>query len=163
MGYYVHGLSYEPLFNVLSKMHYRCENENHSEYEDYGGRGITVCEEWSMDNAQAFISWAKEHGWRKGLQIDRIDNNKGYSPDNCRFVTPKENARNKRNNHHVIVYGEEMLLCEAIEKYSVVSKALFEQRYYIRKMDLEKALFKENGIPYKNRGIAYSLKYVERK
>lgn len=145
--YFVHGLSYDPLFNVLSKMHYRCENENHSEYKDYGGRGITVCEEWAMDNAQAFISWALENGWKKGLEIDRIDNDKGYSPDNCRFVTRSENCRNKRNNHHVVINGEEMLLCEAIERFSVVDKKEFERRYYHRKWPLEKALFQEKK-PY---------------
>lgn len=141
--YYVHGLSHEPLFNVLSKMHYRCENENHSEYKNYGGRGITVCKEWSMDNASAFIAWAMEHGYQKGLEIDRIDNNKGYSPDNCRFVTRKENTRNRRSNRYVTVNGEAMLLCEAIERYCVVDKSEFERRYYHRKWPLEKALFQE--------------------
>ena len=141
--YYVHGLSHEPLFNVLSKMHYRCENENHSQYKDYGGRGITVCDEWSMDNAEAFISWALEHGYKKGLEIDRIDNSKGYSPDNCHFVTRKENCRNRRSNKKVIINGEEMLLCEAVERFCVVSKQEFERRYYHRKWPLEKALFQK--------------------
>lgn len=141
--YFVHGLSYEPLFNVLHCMHYRCENENHSQYKDYGAKGIKVCDEWSMDNAEAFISWALEHGWKKGLEIDRIDNTKGYSPDNCRFVTRKENCRNRRSNKQVVINGQEMLLCEAIEKYCVVSEQLFEQRYYCRKWPLERALFEE--------------------
>lgn len=151
--YYVHGLSYEPLFNVLSKMHYRCENENHSEYQNYGGRGITVCKEWSMDNASAFISWAIKNGWREGLEIDRIDNNKGYSPENCRFVSRQQNCRNRRSNKYVIVNGEEMLLCEAIEKYSVVSKQEFERRYYHRKWPLEKALFQVPRSYKKKKGM----------
>lgn len=150
--YYTHGLSYEPLFNVLSKMHYRCENENHSEYKNYGGRGITVCEEWSMDNASAFISWALEHGYEKGLEIDRINNNKGYSPDNCRFVTRQQNCRNRRSNKIVVVNNETMLLCEAVEKYSVVSKDEFERRYYHRKWPLEKALF-QAPRPYHKKTI----------
>lgn len=148
--YYVHGLSYNPLFNVLAKMHYRCENKNHSQYKDYGGRGIAVCKEWSMDNAQAFISWAMEHGWKKGLQIDRIDNDKGYSPDNCRIVSRSENCRNKKNNSHVVVNGEEMLLCEAIERFSVVDRNEFERRYYHRKWPLEKALFQQKR-PYRKK------------
>ena len=139
--YFVHGLSYEPLFNVLHCMHYRCENENHSQYKDYGGKGITVCDEWSMDNADAFISWALKNGWQPGLEIDRIDNNKGYSPDNCRFVSRKENCRNRSTNKYVVVNDEKLLLCEAIEKYCVVDKATFELRYYTRKWPLEKALF----------------------
>ena len=141
MGYYVHGLSCEPLFGILHCMHYRCENENHPQYKDYGGRGITVCNEWSMDNAPAFISWAIQHGWKKGLEIDRIDNNKGYSPDNCRFVTRQENCRNRSSNKYVTVNGEELLLCEAIEKYCVVDEHIFEHRYYVRKWGLDRALF----------------------
>ena len=141
--YFVHGLSYEPLFNILHCMHYRCENENHSQYKNYGAKGITVCDEWSMDNAEAFISWAIENGWEQGLEIDRIDNNKGYSPDNCRFVSRKENSRNRSSNKYVVVNGEEMLLCEAIEKYCVVDTRTFEKRYYVRKWPLEKALFQK--------------------
>ena len=139
--YFVHGLSYEPLFNVLHCMHYRCENENHQQYKDYGGKGITVCDEWSMDNADVFISWALKNGWQPGLEIDRIDNNKGYSPDNCRFVSRKENCRNRSTNKYVVINDEKLLLCEAIEKYCVVDKATFELRYYTRKWPLEKALF----------------------
>lgn len=139
--YYVHGLSYNPLFHILSKMHYRCENENHSQYKNYGGRGITVCEEWSMDNAEVFISWALEHGWKQGLEIDRIDNDKGYSPENCRIVTRSENCRNRKTNQKVVVNGEEMLLCEAIERFAVCSKKQFDTRYYSLKWPLEKALF----------------------
>ena len=146
--YYVHGLSYKPLFNILHCMHYRCENENHSQYKDYGGRGITVCKEWSMDNAETFISWAVDNGWKKGLEIDRIDNNKGYSPDNCRFVTRRENSRNRKSNHWVEINGEEMLLCDAIEKYSVCPRKIFESRYYFLKWSLAKSLW----YPYEPRG-----------
>lgn len=144
--YFVHGLSYKPLFNVLHCMHYRCENENHPQYKDYGGKGITVCDEWSMDNAEAFISWAIENGWKQGLEIDRIDNTKGYSPDNCRFVTRSENCRNRKTNKHVFVNGEEMLLCEAIERFCVVDKNEFDRRYYHRKWPLEKALFQPKQL-----------------
>lgn len=148
--YFVHGLSYEPLFNVLHCMHYRCENENHPQYKDYGGKGITVCDEWSMDNAEAFISWALEHGWKQGLEIDRIDNEKGYFPENCRFVSRKENSRNRSSNKQVVINGETMLLYEAIERFCVVSAKEFERRYYHRKWPLEKALFQEKRT-YKKR------------
>jgi len=122
-------------------MHYRCENEKHAQYKDYGGRGITVCDEWSMDNAPAFISWAKEYGWQPGLEIDRIDNDKGYSPDNCRIVTRKENCRNRKSNHKVEINGEEMLLCDAVVKYAVCPKKVFEARYYHYKWSLAKSLW----------------------
>lgn len=103
-------------------MHHRCEDPKNIAYDRYGGRGITVCKEWSYDHLEDFMSWALANGWEKGLEIDRIDNCKGYSPDNCRFVSPKENSRNRRSNRYVVVNGEEMLLSDAIEKYSVVTK-----------------------------------------
>ena len=136
-----HGLSLTPLYNVFRAMHNRCEDVKNPAYPRYGGRGIKVCAEWSLDNIDNFISWAFENGWKKGLEIDRINNNKGYSPDNCRIVTPKENSRNRRSNRYVVVNNERMLLIEAIEKYSVVTKKQFELRYYHQKWPLEKALF----------------------
>ena len=137
-----HGMSRHPLYNILNAMHQRCENPKNQAYERYGGRGIAVCEEWNIDHPEVFISWAIANGWQKGLEIDRIDNNKGYSPENCRLVTSKENSRNRRSNCKVIINGEEMLLCEAIEKYAVVTEKQFELRYYHQKWPLEKALFK---------------------
>jgi hypothetical protein len=76
-------------------MKQRCQNKKHEHFDTYGGRGIQVCEEWK-NSFDAFVAWATQHGYQPNLQIDRIDNDKGYSPDNCRFVTPSENARNKR-------------------------------------------------------------------
>lgn len=72
----------------------RCYNPRHPRYHDWGGRGITVCEEWKS-NPEKFKEWAKSR-WDTGLQLDRRDNDKEYSPENCRFVTPKEQARNRR-------------------------------------------------------------------
>lgn len=138
----IHGLSLTPLYGIFMAMHDRCENQKNQAFERYGGRGISVCDEWSINNIKNFMSWAYENGWEKGLQIDRINNNKGYSPDNCRVVSPKENSRNRRSNKKVIINGEEMLLVEAIERYSVVNKKQFELRYYHQKWPLEKALFK---------------------
>ena len=94
-----HGCAYEPWFHTYSGMMVRCghwEGGKESELRNYRDRGITVCEEW-RNSPQAFGDWLIAHGWRKGLQIDRIDNSKGYSPENCRVVTPKENTNNRRN------------------------------------------------------------------
>ena len=71
----------------------RCCDPSSKSYQRYGGRGITMCDEWLHDR-QAFFSWCMANGYAPGLQIDRIDNDKGYSPDNCRFVTPAENQHN---------------------------------------------------------------------
>ena len=94
-----HGCWNEPWYNVYTCMMQRCGHlgggdERH--LHNYRDRGITVCEEW-RNSPQAFGDWLLSHGWRKDLQIDRIDNNRGYCPENCRVVTPKENENNRRN------------------------------------------------------------------
>lgn len=144
-----HGLSYEPLYNIFKSMHDRCENVKNKAYKRYGGRGIKVCDEWSLDNINNFISWAHENGWKKGLQLDRIDNNAGYSPSNCRLITAKENSRNRSSNKYVTVNGETMLLCDAIAEYAVCTEKQFELRYYHQKWPLEKALFQPIQVHHK--------------
>lgn len=83
----------------------RCFNENHQSYPHYGGRGITVCEEW-RDNFQAFYDWAMANGYSDNLTIDRKDNDGNYEPSNCRWATNKEQANNKRNNRIITFEGE---------------------------------------------------------
>jgi len=78
----------------------RCYNQNVSQFKDYGGRGIIVCDEWK-DDFKAFYDWAVSHGYDENAPhgqctIDRIDNNKGYSPDNCRWVSMEVQVLNKR-------------------------------------------------------------------
>lgn len=94
-----HGCSYEPWYPTYVCMMMRCghrEGASECELRLYRDRGIAVCELW-RNSPRAFGDWLIAHGWRKGLQIDRIDNNLGYCPENCRVVTPKENSNNKRN------------------------------------------------------------------
>jgi hypothetical protein len=82
-----------PLRSVWGGMKQRCYNLKDNNYKNYGGRGIKICEEWlNFDN---FDDWAKDK-YKKGLQIDRIDNEKGYYPENCRFTTALINNRNQR-------------------------------------------------------------------
>lgn len=101
-----HGLSNRhPLYGVWKGMKERCLNPNHFAYKDYGGRGIVVCDHWLHDFGN-FYTWCISNGWRKGLSIDRIDNNKGYSPDNCRFVDIFTQARNKRKNIPITYKGK---------------------------------------------------------
>lgn len=82
------------LYNIWKNMRQRCNNPNANGYKTYGGRGIKVCEEW--DEFPNFQKWALNNGYKENLDIDRIDNDKNYSPDNCQWVTRSYNTR-KRN------------------------------------------------------------------
>lgn len=89
-----HGLSSHPLYKVWRKMIDRCDNKKAKDYRAYGDRGITVCNEWY--SIVTFHSWGIANGWEDGLQIDRKENDGGYTPDNCRFVTRIINMNNRR-------------------------------------------------------------------
>jgi hypothetical protein len=105
------------LQNVYHSMLQRCYNQQRPEYRNYGGRGIFVCPEWSIGNFEAFREWAILSGYKQGLDLDRIDNSKGYSPDNCRWATRTEQIRNRRVTVRVEIYGELLTLAEIAEKY----------------------------------------------
>lgn len=92
-----HGLSYHPLYGTWRAMLSRCYEPNDVSYEYYGGKGISVCEEW-RNNIHSFIAWAEANGQRPGLSIERIDNDGNYEPGNCRWGTVFDQARNTRRN-----------------------------------------------------------------
>ena len=104
----------------------RCTNENNEHWKDYGGRGITVCDEWLNDPA-SFVSWAMSHGWKKGLSIDRIDNDAGYSPDNCRFTTTTIQNRNKRTNRWITFGNCRMLLIDWASAMGITYDTLYQR------------------------------------
>jgi hypothetical protein len=89
-----HGMKGTPTYNCWNGLIQRATNPNNNDWKDYGGRGIGVCERWL-----SFENFYTDMGEKPlGTQIDRIDNNKGYSPDNCRWLTPQRNCSNRRNN-----------------------------------------------------------------
>ena len=115
------------LYSIWATMIHRCEDEKREKYKDYGGRGISVCEEWHDTNA--FMDWAFANGYEEGLQIDRIDVNGNYEPSNCRWVTPKENSRNRRNTVFLTVDGETKCVAEWCE---IVDVSQYTVYWWIR-------------------------------
>lgn len=105
------------LYIVWKTMMHRCYNEKRAKFKDYGNRGITVCEEWH--NPNNFLDWAENSGYQIGLQIDRIDNNGDYCPSNCKWSTPKQNSRNRRNTILLTVNGVTKSIAEWCETVSV--------------------------------------------
>lgn len=124
---FIDGRKKHPLYVVYNSMIKRCYNKNHQAFKNYGGRGIDVCPEWAADFA-VFFSWAIDNGWAKGIEIDRVNNDLGYSPDNCRFVTRRENMRNTRMNKMVTFNGQTKALATWVEelglKYSRTAQRL---------------------------------------
>lgn len=90
-----HGQSKNILYRTWANIKTRCYNPKSTKYEYWGGRGIIVCDEWK-NSAETFIEWCLANGYKKGLQIDRVDNNDNYKPSNCKFVNSQENNLNKR-------------------------------------------------------------------
>lgn len=94
------------LYSIWANMIQRCTNKNHPNYHDYGGRGITVYDEWF--SYTAFQIWAISSGYKENLTLDRENTNGGYEPNNCRWVTVKAQQNNKRSNH-LLTYGGKTL------------------------------------------------------
>jgi len=89
------GVKDYPLCKKWIDIKRRCLNESATNYKDYGGRGITVCKEWE-NSLSTFIDWCINNGWEEGLEIDRMNNNGNYEPDNCRFLSHQDNMINQR-------------------------------------------------------------------
>jgi len=100
-----HGKTKTKLYGIWQSMINRTTNENVWNFKNYGGRGITICEEWKR-NFISFYEWAMKNGYKEGLSIDRKNNNKGYSPDNCRWATAKEQGSNTRRNVYITYKNE---------------------------------------------------------
>ena len=92
-------------------MRARCENKKDISYHRYGAKGIEVCEEWKEDKTK-FFAWAFENGYKDHLTLDRIDGTKGYSPENCRWVTVKDQANNRVNNRYLEAFGKRKTLAQ---------------------------------------------------
>lgn len=122
-----HGMKRTRLYRIWNDMKDRCGNKNAKDYPRYGERGITVCDEW-RDDFRLFYAWSMGNGYQDELSIDRIDNNKGYSPENCRWVSGKVQCRNKSNNVLIEYQGERKTIAEWCELLGV-NRALAYHRH----------------------------------
>lgn len=94
-------------------MRERCSNPNRKEWHNYGGRGISVCGEW--EDFVVFRDWAQENGYADDLDLDRIDNDGDYEPENCRWVTRSENLRNTRRSAEATAFGETKCIADWVD------------------------------------------------
>lgn len=113
-----HGKTKTRLYRIWTRVKSRCFNSNVSEYDRYGGRGITICKEWEK-SYEAFQEWALNNGYKENLTLDRKDNNGNYEPQNCRWATAKQQNRNRRDNHYVTINGETKTCSEWAETSGV--------------------------------------------
>lgn len=121
-----HGLTNTRLHRLWRGIKNRCLNEKNPEYCYYGGRGITICQEW-LDKDNGFINfynWAMNNGYQDNLTIDRIDVDGDYEPSNCRWANREEQANNTRRNHFIEFNGEQYTLSQFAKKYNVNKKTL---------------------------------------
>jgi len=119
-----------------TKIHYawghmksRCYNPNSQYYKNYGGRGITVCDEWRNDFT-AFADWSLANGYADDLTIDRKDNDGNYCPENCRWATAKQQANNKSNNRLFVINGETKTVTQWCECYDIPASLVIGRLYY---------------------------------
>ena len=106
-----HGGTGTRLYRIWKNMKARCYRKSAREYGNYGGRGISICEEWK-DDFLSFRKWALSNGYKESLTIDRIDVNKDYKPSNCRWITNKEQQNNRRDNRIYEYDGKSLTLSQ---------------------------------------------------
>ena len=111
------------LKSIYNGMRLRCYNENNVNYKYYGGKGVTICDEWLL-SFENFFDWAINNGYNENLTIDRIDSEKEYSPDNCKWSTKKEQAYNRSMSVRLTLNGRTMYMTEWAEELEIDKKIL---------------------------------------
>jgi hypothetical protein len=124
----LHGLSNTRLHNLWRKMKDRCNNPKASNYNNYGGRGIKICDAWEFD-FMTFYFWAIANGYNDRLSIERVDVNGNYEPSNCKWIEPYEQSRNKRDTPYTEINGITKPLIEWAEIYNIPYKTIMTRWY----------------------------------
>lgn len=118
-----HKMSHTRSYEIWQGMKGRCYNPHDARYDRYGGRGIKVCEEW-RENFSAFYDWALANGYSDDLTIDRIDNDKDYTPENCRWADTKTQSRNRASNIKITIGNATKTLTEWCEIFELDYKTI---------------------------------------
>lgn len=156
-----HGLSKTRLYSIYSGMKQRCYNPNNQHYQWYGAKGITICDEWMGENGlQNFIEWSLNHGYEEHLTINRKESDKGYSPDNCQWVTASVNSYRVSNKNFLpsapnlqdseeysIIYSNNEQIIHEIKKLMIDEKTTQREvaaKLSITPQGLTKMLSKKN-------------------
>lgn len=136
-----HGKTGQRIIRIYYDMKSRCYDEKNKRFSDYGGRGIKICDEWK-NNPARFVEWSNENGYADGLSIDRIDNDGDYEPSNCRWITLKQQAQNRRSCVMFTFFGVTKNLkqwCECIgENYKKMYARYIRGYETFREDDVEK-------------------------
>lgn len=128
MSNITHGQTGTRLYRIWKTMKCRCCNPNHPTYQSYGARGITICDEW-LNSFELFSEWALNHGYAEDLEIDRINVDKGYSPDNCRWITHHEQTINRRDTLYIVANGIEVKLYDFCIEQGINRNSVNAWRY----------------------------------
>lgn len=136
---YKHGGTHTKLFSIWTGMKKRCYQSSSNGYENYGGRGITICDEWRNDFL-TFKNWADNNGYKEGLSIDRIDVNGNYEPSNCKWVSLEEQVNNKRNSVFYTYNNETHTLPQWSKILNIPLGTLTARRYHHPDWPAEKIL-----------------------
>jgi len=144
-----HGLSNHPLYRKWSGMITRTTNKKEHTWDRYGGRGISVYKEW-RENFKSFYDWSIKNGWEKGLTLDRIDVDGNYEPNNCQWITMKENSMKDRHSEFIKKYKSEEI-CDRYNNSLITVTELAKQ--YKTYKDVVSKILKKNNIEIKNRRI----------
>lgn len=125
------------LYTIWQGMKNRCYNTRAEPYQNYGDRGIIVCDEWKSD-FMTFYNWAINNGYRDNLTIDRVDNNKNYSPDNCRWTNSKMQNRNTRHIRNITINNETQCLSELCEILNIKRGTVYARLQHNWDIELRK-------------------------
>lgn len=134
-----HGKSNTRLYRIYKTIKTRCYNSNSKSYNDYGGRGVKVCNEW-LNDFNTFYDWAMSNGYQDNLTIDRIDVNGNYEPNNCRWATPKQQANNTRRNNYITYKNKTYTITQWSEILNIGQSVLSHR--FMSNWDIEELLTK---------------------